>query len=248
MTKFTPKSRQIKILEQQLLESELIIEDCLFEAKKLYLEDVWYHNYLHALWVANYALNLRQTWLSPIEVRSLIVAWLFHDAWHNWIADLLDEFISLDLFYKTFPQIQEKNPGFIIDYEIVRHSIMWSVFKNRSKNTNLYAQILADLDIWSIWDDIASFFYYASLYALELNVEPDEYYTKSEVWYFKYLMSVNKYVIISDYVKQILPNALKNIKKYFNVSLDAKIEIFEVLLKEDITLAEFKERFKHVLF
>ncbi len=35
MTKFTPKSRQIKILEQQLLDSELIIEDCLFEAKKM---------------------------------------------------------------------------------------------------------------------------------------------------------------------------------------------------------------------
>lgn len=241
---FKVKTRQIKILEQQLLDSWLIIQDVLNEAKKHYIE-VGYHNYLHALWVANYALRLAKTWLNALEVRSLIVAALFHDAGHNWTPDVLDEFQSLALYRKSMDLIQKNNNSFIVNDSICRNAIIWTVFKNRSKNTNKFAQILADLDIWSIWDDLESFFYYSVWYCHELGLENDleKYFNWVETGYFKFLMSVEKYILISNEAKIILPHALKNIKKYYEVDLNTKKEIYNVLKNEDITLDEFKKRF-----
>lgn len=242
---FTKKNKQIKILEQQLLKSKLIIEDVLIEAKKHYI-NIGYHNYLHALWVANYALKLAKTWLNALEIRSLIVAALFHDAWHNWNPDLLDEFTSLTLYRKSMDEIIKNNPWFIVNDSICRNAIIGTVFKNRSKNSNKYAQILADLDIWSIWDDLESFFYYSVWYCHELWLESDldKYFNWVETWYFKFLMSVEKYILISSEAKQILPHALKNIKKYYEIDLKTKKEIYSVLKNEDIILDDFKKMFK----
>ncbi len=240
----TKKNKQIKILEQQLIESKLIIEDVLIEARKHYI-NIGYHNYLHALWVANYALKLAKTWLNALEIRSLIVAALFHDAWHNWNPDLLDEFTSLTLYRKSMDEIIKNNPWFIVNDSICRNAIIGTVFKNRSKNSNKYAQILADLDIWSIWDDLESFFYYSVWYCHELWLEwdLDKYFNWVETWYFKFLMSVEKFILISKEAKQILPHALKNIKKYYEIDLKIKKEIYSVLKNEDIILDDFKKRF-----
>jgi len=47
-----------------------------------------------------------------------------------------------------------------IDYSIVRKSIIGTVFKNRGKNTDSYAMLLADLDISTIGMDFSKFLYY----------------------------------------------------------------------------------------
>jgi hypothetical protein len=59
MTKIAIKKSQIKILEQKILESELIFPELLQEAEKNY-HDLPYHNYLHALCVSCYILELEQ--------------------------------------------------------------------------------------------------------------------------------------------------------------------------------------------
>jgi hypothetical protein len=55
----------------------------------------------------------------------------------------LDEFISLDNFRKTM----DKYKDFLINDSICRAAIIGTVFKNRAKNINKYAKILADCDI-----------------------------------------------------------------------------------------------------
>ncbi len=235
---FQQKTRQIDILKKQLIDSWLVTIDIINDAQKLY-NDIPYHNFLHALRVASYVLLLNKNRFSPLEIRSLIIAWLFHDAWHTWDVTTLDEFISLDYFRVTM----DKYPDFLIDDSICRAWIIGTVFKNRSSNINKYAKIMADLDIWDLAFWIEDFLYYWSLYSLELWKKPSFFYTEVEKWYFKFLMWINKHIVISPEVREVLPNALNTIREYYKIDLDKKIQIYNTLLKEDITLEEFKERF-----
>jgi hypothetical protein len=56
-------------------------------------------------------------------------------------------------------------------------------------------------------------------------------------------MNIDKNVLITDEVREILPYSLKTIKDFYNISLEKKLEMFEVLRNEDITFDEFEERF-----
>ena len=236
--KFQIKTRQIDILKNNILSSWLINEDIINEAEKLY-NNIPYHNFLHALRVTSYVLLLDKSTFSPLEIRSLLIAWLFHDTWHTWDVTTLDEFISLDYFRITM----DKYPDFLIDDSICRAGIIWTVFKNRGKNINKYAKIMADLDIWDLAMWIEDFLYYGSLYSLELWVDAEKFYTDVEKWYFKFLMWIDKFIIVSNEVRQVLPNALKTIKDYYSIDLKTKLEIYNCLLTEDITLDEFKVKF-----
>jgi len=75
------KSREELILMKELASSSFITLEQLKDIKKYYDEKVPYHNFLHALTVALKVLEL----LSPddfniIEIKSLFIAGLFHDA------------------------------------------------------------------------------------------------------------------------------------------------------------------------
>jgi hypothetical protein len=76
---FIEKKRQEAILEKKILSSGLIIKEVLEEAKKLYPSNP-FHNYLHALNVASYVLELPKDSFSALELRSMLVAAIFHDA------------------------------------------------------------------------------------------------------------------------------------------------------------------------
>jgi hypothetical protein len=137
----------------------------------------------------------------------------------------------------------DKYPNFTINDGICRNWIMWTVFKNRTKNQNKYAKIMADLDIRDIWAWIVEFLYYGSLFALELWVSAEKYYTDVEKWYFKYLMNVNKNILISDEVKNVLWSPLKTIRDFYDISLENKLIMFDSLLNTDISLEEFRIKF-----
>ncbi|MDD2487436.1 MAG: hypothetical protein PHS92_03635 [Candidatus Gracilibacteria bacterium] len=241
MMEFTQKKRQEKILEKKILDSGLVSKDVIEEARKQYLPNP-FHNFLHALNVASYILELPGDSFTALELRSMLVAALFHDAGHTGIANPLDEFISLGLLQESIDRIQ-KNGNFIIDYSIVRNSIMGTVFKERGKRTNRYSVILSDFDIGYIGKGIESFLYYGPLFALELKVSMDDFFVKVEKGYFKYLMSIEKNVLISPEAKKILPYSLNTIKDFYSIDLEIKKLMFETLKNEDITFDEFKERF-----
>lgn len=236
--KFIFKTRQAEILKEEILSSWLISREILDDAEKLYKNNP-YHNFLHALCVTRYTLLLDKNKISPIEMRSLAIAWIFHDTGHTWKAMELDEFVSLDYFRKTM----DNYPDFLIDDSICRNAIIWTVFKNRWKNKNRFAKILWDCDIWNIWEWIVEFMYYGTLLSMEYDVEIDEYLQNTEKKYFLYLMWIDKKIIITDEVREILPNSLNTIREFYNISLDKKIEMFYTLKNQDITLDEFREKF-----
>ena len=102
---------------------------------------------------------------------------------------------------------------------------------------------MSDLDVWDIWVWIADFIYYWSLFALELWVTAEYFYSEVEKGYFKYLMSIDKFIMISSEAREVLPNSLKTIREFYNIPLEKKISMFETLKNEDITLDEFREKY-----
>ena len=148
------KKREEEKLINELISSSFINKEQLHYIKKYYDEKVPYHNFLHVLFVAWKVLEL----LSPedfnlIEIKSLFIAALFHDAWHTGMAEDLDEFRSLDIAIKAINDFEKEYNYKWINNSIIRKAIIWTVFKNRWKNTNKYAIIMADLDISSLWLD-----------------------------------------------------------------------------------------------
>ena len=73
----------------------------------------------------------------------------------------------------------------------------------------------------------------------------EEYITKTEIWYFKYLMSFNKEILLSDEVREISPNIFKNIKQFISTDLNIKINMMKVIKDENITYDEFYSKFKN---
>jgi len=256
-TKVVYKSRQEKILMEELAESSMINMEQLHDIKKYYSEDVAYHNFLHALTVATKVLELSCDKYNIIEVRSLFIAALFHDAGHKWTAEDLDEFRSLDIAFENIEKFEKKYNFEWIDVSIVRNAIMWTVFKKRGTNANKYARIMADLDIHTLGLDFVEFLYYADFgMAVEIG-EHTNWKLDLEKWFsnisfFKFLLWVNKKIfLIQGFQDEFLHNSLYNIERYIQISKnDFKnikgekiIEIFNTWKNNDITLEEFKKEY-----
>lgn len=252
------KKREELILMNELASSSFITIEQLKDIKKYYDEKVPYHNFLHALTVAWKVLELLSYEdFNLIEIKSLFLAGLFHDAWHSWMAEDLDEFRSLDIALEAIEDFEKKYDYSWIDNSIIRKAIIWTVFKNRWKNKNKYAIIMADLDIFQIGVDFASFLYYWDFWmALEVGSyvekELDVQNWFSDIWFFKFIMSVDKNIFRNENIQKILlNNSLNNIWKYINIQknnfcLDNWVKIEEVFnywKNNDVTLEEFKNKF-----
>jgi hypothetical protein len=72
----------------------------------------------------------------------------------------------------------------------------------------------------------------------------EEYITKTEIWYFKYLISFNKEILLSEEVKEISPNIFSNIKKFLNTDIETKIDMMKTIKNKDITYNEFEKKYK----
>lgn len=242
-TSFAYKSREESLLIENLLGSKLISKEQLLEIKKLYHESVPYHNFIHALKVAQGVLSLPSTRYNIIEIRSLFIAALFHDAWHKWVAEDLDEFRSLDMAFQWIIDFEQKYDYSGIDYSIVRKAIMWTVFKNRGNNKDSYAILLADLDVSTIWMDFAEFLYYCDFpISIEFWVEIEDWIR--DVNYFKFLTSINKNIFRCESMRTLYPNALWNIRKYIGLGEEHISELFTYWKQEDITFEEFRQYYE----
>jgi len=74
------KSRQEKILIEEIASSSFVTKDILCEIKKYYNSNVSYHNFLHVLQVSKQVLRLNPKDFNIVQIKSLLFAALFHDA------------------------------------------------------------------------------------------------------------------------------------------------------------------------
>ena len=242
MKKIVYKISEEKKLIDSLSQSKLISREQLLDIKSLYNEEVPYHNFLHALKVAEWVLMLPREKYDIIEVRSLFIAALFHDAGHSGTAEDLDEFRSLDLAFEGIINFEKKYNYAGIDYSIVRKAIIGTVFKNRGKNTDTYAILLADLDVSTIWLSFPEFLYYSDFpFCLECEWE-------IEVWmkdlsFFKFLMEVEKNIFRTPNVWDIFPHWLSNIKRYISQEGDQMWILFEYYRDNDLIYEQFEDFF-----
>jgi len=246
MENFQYKFRQEKILVKKIASSSFLTEEMLWEIKKFYNPNP-YHNFLHALQVSSEVLFLSPRDFNVIEIKSLLFAALFHDAWHMGQANLLDEFRSLDIALNSLEKFEKKYDIWFLDKSLIRKAIVWTVFAKRWKLTDRFARILWDLDVWIIWWEFLEFCYFWFPFAFELGQSKEEYLEKTEIWYFKYLLSFSKNILLTREIREIMPNSLKNIKIYLKNLKENKEVLFEmmdVIKNEDISLEEFKEKFE----
>lgn len=236
------KSKQEEILIGSLSQSRLISREQLLYIKNLYDENVPYHNFLHALKVAEWVLKLPREKYNIIEIQSLFISALFHDAGHTGTAEDLDEFRSLDMAFQGIINFEKIYNYTWIDYSIVRKSIIWTVFKNRATNKDKYAILLADLDVATVWMSFPEFLYFADFpFSLECGKNIHEWF--SDLSYFKFLMWVDKNIFRWEDVREIFPHWLENIRKYINTSWERLEKLFYYWKENDITYEEFEEYF-----
>ena len=255
------KSREEEIIINELSLSSFINKEQLLDIKKYYNKEVPYHNFLHALIVASKTLELlNSNDFDIIEIKSLFIAALFHDAWHTWMAEDLDEFRSLDIALEAIEIFEKKYQYDWINHSIIRKAIIWTVFKNRGNNTNKYAIIMADLDVSTLWLNFIEFLYYSDFWmALEIgnNLEwkLDINWWFKNIWYFKFLMWVNKNIYINKNIREkLLQKSLENITKYIDISKNwFKLEnwkniekLFNYWKNNNITYKEFKTEYDKI--
>lgn len=239
-TSFVYKTLEEDILIESLSRSKLISKDQLQEIKKLYNSEVPYHNFLHALKVAEGVLKLPKEQYNIIEVKSLFLSALFHDAGHKWVAEDLDEFRSLDMAFQGIIDFEKKYNYSGIDYSIVRKSIIGTVFKNRAKNTDSYAILLADLDVSTIGMDFPEFLYYCD-FPISVEFWKDITEWQKDVNYFKFLMSIEKQIFKTENLREMFPEYLRNIKKYISLDSEKLQLIFSYWQKNNITYTQFED-------
>lgn len=239
MNKLIYKSKEESILIKSLSKSQLISYEQLLYIKNLYDENVPYHNFLHALKVAEWVLKLPRDIYNIVEIQSLFISALFHDAGHTGTAWDLDEFRSLDMAYQGIIDFEKKYNYVGINYSIVRKSIIWTVFKNRATNKDPYAILLADIDVSTVWMSFPEFLYYADFpISVELWKDINEWF--NDFSYFKFLMWVDKNIFRNKTIRKLFPEYLKNTKKYITTQSDNMREIYEYWKYNNISYKEFE--------
>lgn len=240
MSELIYKSREEGILIESLSKSQLISKDQLLEIKKLYDQNVPYHNFLHALKIAEWVLKLSRDTYNIIEIQSLFISALFHDAGHTGTAEDLDEFRSLDMAFQGIIDFEKEYDYAGIDYSIVRKSIIWTVFKNRAQNKDPYAILLADIDVSTVGMSFPEFLYYADFpFSVECWIELENWL--KDLNYFKFLMWIDKNIFRTENVRNIFPEYHRNIRKYAKISYERIEDLYNYWRNNNITYQEFKE-------
>lgn len=242
------KLQEEKKLFDTLLASKMISQDELWYIEKLYCRFVPYHNFIHALHIASLVLQLPMTHFSIIEIKSLFLAALFHDAGHRGTASDLDEFRSLDMAIEGILEFEKKYDYQWIDFRIVRKAIVGTVFRNRGKNSDPYAILLADLDTATIWMNFFEFLYYADFPMMhELMIHSLDDWLKN-IGYFKFLLSVEKNIFKTEILREIFPHALQNIRLYIDKNNISDIQIcYDIWKQYDYSYDQYESHLRTIL-
>jgi len=236
---FVRKNRQEALLRESILSSQLVDEVFLDYVAARYQNNP-YHNFTHALKVAQLTLSLPLGPLSIEEIVSLLVAALFHDALHEGKTQPLDEVKAIYAAQSAFVDLPKEHLPVLTNMEIVRKAILGTIFPRRNQNTNRYAKILADFDIGVVGESLPIFLYYSMSAAQEFEDSPTEFLTTREKGYFKFLLKINPNIFFSAEAQVLLPNGLQVIADYVRLPLPKKLEMFHCLETQDITLEEFE--------
>lgn len=244
---FAYKFKEENKLMTSLCLSGLISRQQLLEIKEMYDWKVPYHNFLHALKVAEGVLQLPTEQFNIIEIRSLFISALFHDAGHTGTAQDLDEFRSLDMAFQGIMDFEKKYNYSWIDYSIVRKSIIGTVFKNRAINTDRYAVLLADLDVSTVWMSFPEFLYYADFpFSIECWVWIDDWI--QDVNFFKFLTSIDKNIFRTEVCRKIFPEWLKNIRKYLSPKKAPLKQLYTFWREHDVEYSDFEKKFHEIMW
>ncbi len=239
---FVYKHTEEKRLIESLSRSQLISEKQLFEIKNLYYERVPYHNFLHALKVAEGVLRLPRDEYNIIETQSLFIAALFHDAWHTGTAEDLDEFRSLDMAFQWIIDFEKKYDYQWIDYSIVRKAIIGTVFRNRAKNTDSYAILLADLDISTLGMSLPEYLYFSDFpFSLECSIKIENWI--HDLSFFKFITWVDKNIFRTKTIRKLYPEALGNIRKYSLLKEENIKKIYKYWEAKNVSYDDFETFF-----
>ena len=111
------------------------------------LEDHYYHQYEHALEVANRCYELwKKEWLNEDILESLVIAWLFHDVWFIIQYDN-NEYIWATMaknYLRTILYPEDK-------IKLIEELIIATIYTREPQN--LLEEIIRDADTDNLWRD-----------------------------------------------------------------------------------------------
>lgn len=216
-----------------------------------------YHNFGHALGVAEYVIKIALIMGLPLkEINIMGVTALFHDAGHQGIMHWNDEMYSLELMNMVM-----SDDDFAI-FELSREQALLvmrdvgiaTIFpNNRGKINDLRAKIIQDSDLANIGQDPVYLLWSSMGLIDEFNkvrtapLTPFEFiYSEQEKFVnFLKILSSDKNVYLSDGAKKIFAKPEETVIELKKVSPAAINFAFEVR-REDITLKEFGLKIKQL--
>lgn len=169
------------------------------------LENHYYHQYEHALEVANRAKELwEKEWLDEDNLEILMIAWLFHDIW------FVIQYDNNEYIWATLAKNYLKSVLYPIEkIELVKKLIIATSYKKEPEN--LLESIIKDADTDNLWRD--DFFEKWERIKLELEIiKKIKILDKDWIHYLIKLLYEHKFLTKSE-IKERQIKKEENLKK-----------------------------------
>jgi predicted metal-dependent HD superfamily phosphohydrolase len=112
------------------------------------LENLYYHQYEHALDVMTRAVYLgEKEWLTNEDIEVLALAWLFHDAWFT------IQYENNEYIWAKIAQNYLKSKFYSIEKIKIIEKLILSTDPNYSTPSNILEKIIKDSDLDNLWRD-----------------------------------------------------------------------------------------------
>lgn len=111
------------------------------------LENHYYHEYAHALEVANRCYELwKKEWLDEEILEILVIAWLFHDIW------FIVQYDNNEIIWATLAKNYLRSIMYPVDkIKIIEELIIATIYDREPQN--LLEEIIRDADTDNLWRD-----------------------------------------------------------------------------------------------
>ncbi len=216
-------------------ENSDITDDILLIAKNLSTNS-WYHNFWHAIWVAETVIKLCEVEKMDRQTLNLLVlAALFHDSWYienkkidleKLACNLSDNYIPDKIFEKLNIKRQDFN-----------ELIMQTKLSNRNLNNEEFVKILQDADLWCLWR-WPYYILYACMWLVDEWVSLENFVKNQKKFVLNTMIDWKFYISNAWILRLKNPIESLSIIEWWPNSI---IEKAYNLRKEDITFEEFKK-------